>query len=73
LSTFSYVGNNFFLLASNIVNFFHLDPEMISLPKIDFSGVIKRPFWQNISKDILSPFAPKEAVFARYINEKSCQ
>lgn len=41
------------------------------MPKLTFSNQTKNKFWEEISKDIISPFAPKKSIFLmKYIYEK---
>lgn len=40
------------------------------MPKMEFLNKPKSSFWEEISKDILSPFAPKKQIFLKYELEK---
>lgn len=51
---------------------FKLDPEILNMPKITFSNQVQKPFWEEITKDILTPFAPKKSIsLLKYAYEKS--
>lgn len=42
------------------------------MPKITFSNQIQKPFWEEITKDILTPYAPKKSIsLLKYAYEKS--